>query len=182
MNQKITKIILRVIISLLISFELCFFVEIVLMLKWKHINLVVFILLFFIIATIIFFLKISNRGLYIIGVATILFFSICIAVPFSIWRSFSTSAVYEETDFGKEQLYSNHSVLILVPHQDDDFNVSEGVIEEFIKYGSTVRIAFTTNGDSSIPVETRLGEALASMPARTLCWKCRLAAAWSFMA
>ena len=54
---------------------------------------------------------------------------------------------YEDVEEGKEELFSNQRVMILVPHEDDDINLAGGVIEEYIKHGSTVYIVFSTNGD-----------------------------------
>lgn len=84
-------------------------------------------------------------------------------VPLTIcglcWYSVSKSVVYQTEDNGKNALYSNKNVMLLVPHQDDDFNVLGGVIEEYIKYGSEVRVVFSTNGDYYGEAEIRIREA-----------------------
>lgn len=77
------------------------------------------------------------------------------------WKSFSDNAAYENTDSGKHRLYADRSVMVIVPHQDDEINILGGVMEEYVRYGSEVRVVFLTNGDYYFPAETRLNEALA---------------------
>lgn len=80
---------------------------------------------------------------------------------FLFWRSFSQSAVYRVTDNGKNQLYADRRVMLIVPHEDDEINILGGVMEEYVKYGSQVYPVFVTNGDYSGIAETRYAEALA---------------------
>ncbi len=47
----------------------------------------------------------------------------------------------------ERSVFQDKSVLIFVPHQDDEINVAAGVIEQYVKGGSTVRIVFETAGD-----------------------------------
>lgn len=60
----------------------------------------------------------------------------------------------------KIELYGNKSVLAIVPHQDDDINLMGGIIEEYLKYKSDIRICFYTNGDYETSAEIRLNESL----------------------
>lgn len=69
------------------------------------------------------------------------------ALMFGVWYGFQKNAAYRDADTGKEKLYAERSVMVIVPHQDDEINVLGGVLEEFCNYGSTVRIVYTTNGD-----------------------------------
>lgn len=89
--------------------------------------------------------------------------TVVLAVPLATgyicWRSVSQSVVYQSEDEGKRRLYGDQNVMLLVPHQDDDFNVLGGVIEEYIKYGSEVRVLFSTNGDYYGKAEIRAREA-----------------------
>lgn len=80
---------------------------------------------------------------------------------FLFWKSFSTNAVYLDVDSGKERLYANHRVMLIVPHEDDEINVLGGVMEEYVKYGSEVYPVFVTNGDYDGLAEIRFQEALA---------------------
>lgn len=81
------------------------------------------------------------------------------------WNSVSKSVVYRTEDNGKAKLYGGQSVMLLVPHQDDDINVLGGVIEEYVKYGSDIRVVFSTNGDYYGLAEIRFREALNALEA-----------------
>lgn len=85
--------------------------------------------------------------------------AVCLAVGGICWNAVSKSVVYQSEDTGKHALYGGKKVMLLVPHQDDDFNVLGGVIEEYIKYGSEVTVVFSTNGDYYGLAETRFREA-----------------------
>lgn len=54
---------------------------------------------------------------------------------------------YTDVEAGKEKFFGHQKVMIFVPHEDDDINLAGGVIEEYIKHGSTVYVVFSTNGD-----------------------------------
>ena len=78
------------------------------------------------------------------------------------WILFYHWGAYRAVDNGKSAFYSNHKVMLIVPHQDDEVNVLGGVIEEYVTYGSDVYIVFTTNGDNVISAEIRLQEAIVA--------------------
>lgn len=88
-----------------------------------------------------------------------------LALGYFCWNAVSQSVVYQSEDQGKQALYGGKSVMLLVPHQDDDFNVLGGVIEEYIKYGSDVRVVFSTNGDYYGQAEVRAQEACSALGA-----------------
>lgn len=54
---------------------------------------------------------------------------------------------YKDVEAGKDELFANKKVMLLVPHEDDEINLAGGVIEEYIKHGSEVYVVFSTNGD-----------------------------------
>ena len=85
------------------------------------------------------------------------------AIVLLCWSRFSRNAVYESPDDGKALLYGGQKVMLIVPHEDDEVNVLGGVTEEYVRYGSDVYVVFVTNGDYSIPAQTRMEEALASL-------------------
>lgn len=84
-----------------------------------------------------------------------------LTVGYLCWYSVSKSVVYRSEDEGKQALYSGKNVMLLVPHQDDDINVLGGVLEEYVKYGSDLRVVFSTNGDYYGQAETRFREAVS---------------------
>lgn len=59
----------------------------------------------------------------------------------------------------KTGFFSDKNVLIFLPHQDDDVNLTGGIIEQYVKNGSTVSIVYSTNGDYPLPASTRFNEA-----------------------
>ena len=67
--------------------------------------------------------------------------------------------ILNETD-DKAEIYADKSVLLIVPHQDDDINLMGGMLEEYVRYKSDIRICFYTNGDFEVSAETRLNESL----------------------
>ncbi|MGI5976251.1 MAG: PIG-L family deacetylase [Candidatus Limivicinus sp.] len=85
------------------------------------------------------------------------------AVLWGIWASFSKNGVYRETDDGKGSIYGGKKVLAMVPHEDDEVNILGGVLEQYVKYGSQVYVAYLTNGDMQVPAERRFAEAVKAM-------------------
>ena len=79
---------------------------------------------------------------------------------FFVWKNFSDSAVFENVDLGKGELYQGKKVMVIVPHQDDELNLMAGVLEEYIRYGSEVYPVYVTNGDYKQDPEDRFREAL----------------------
>lgn len=86
-----------------------------------------------------------------------------LALGYLCWNAVSQGVVYQSEDQGKQALYGGKSIMLLVPHQDDDFNVLGGVIEEYIKYASDVRVVFSTNGDYYGQAEVRAQEACSAL-------------------
>lgn len=74
--------------------------------------------------------------------------------------NFYSKGDYAVEDNGKAQLYGGRNVLLLSPHEDDELLMAGGVLEEYVKYGSKVKLAFLTNGDASTAAEVRINEAL----------------------
>lgn len=83
-----------------------------------------------------------------------------LVVMFTVFGKYKTAEKNEKTVFCDSQLFSDKSVLLIVPHQDDDINLMGGMIEEFINNKSDVHICFYTNGDFEIDAEIRLSESL----------------------
>lgn len=65
---------------------------------------------------------------------------------------------YPEAD--RKNIFSGRSVMFFAPHEDDEINLYGGVIEQYVKYGSDVRIVFSTNGDFYGLGKLRIREAL----------------------
>lgn len=61
------------------------------------------------------------------------------------------------------QVYKDKSVLIFVPHEDDDINLCGSIIKRYTENNSKVRVVFFTNGDYYNSASQRLKEALQVM-------------------
>ncbi len=55
------------------------------------------------------------------------------------------------------------TILVVVPHEDDEINVAGATIHRFRQEGKRVLCVFVTNGDWLYPAEVRMREALASL-------------------
>ena len=67
---------------------------------------------------------------------------------------------YAPTSSSNSEYFKDKSVMFFAPHEDDEINVFGGVIEQYVKNGSEVRIVFMTNGDCYGIGQTRIKEAL----------------------
>jgi len=67
---------------------------------------------------------------------------------------------YAPTESSNSDLFKNKNAMFFVPHEDDEINVFGGVLEQFVKNGSSVRIVFLTNGDCYGIEKYRIIEAL----------------------
>lgn len=67
---------------------------------------------------------------------------------------------YDFPEVNRSSVYANKNVMFFAPHMDDEINLYGGIIEEYIKNNSTVRIVFTTNGDFHGIGKTRIKEAI----------------------
>lgn len=81
----------------------------------------------------------------------------------AVWAGFSRNAPYADADFGKAPLFAGKNVMVIVPHEDDELNLFGGLFEEYLKYGSKVKVVFVTNGDLYLPRETRIREAIRAL-------------------
>lgn len=77
-----------------------------------------------------------------------------------LWQNFGSRAAYQKVDSGKQALYADREVMVIVPHQDDELNILGGAMEEYVNYGSKVYPVFVTNGDYYGLAETRFQEAV----------------------
>lgn len=77
------------------------------------------------------------------------------------WRGYAQTLIYAQVDDGKQALYADRQVMVIVPHEDDELNIAGGVLEEYVRYGSQVRVVFVTNGDFYGQGKWRIGEAVA---------------------
>ena len=104
--------------------------------------------------------KISPRMLWLVFLGSAGVFVLAGALTALSLFAYSRAAEYRDCDQGKAALFAGRKVLVIAPHQDDDLNIAAGVMEEYLRYGSQVRVLFSTNGDYIGLGERRLREAL----------------------
>ena len=85
-------------------------------------------------------------------------FSLVLTVVAEIMMKRETA--YDFPEAKRDNLFAEKSVMLFAPHEDDEINLYGGVIEQYVKNGSEVRIVFLTNGDYYGLGSIRLREAL----------------------
>lgn len=106
------------------------------------------------------FCGISKEGGYssILVVSAILL--ITVLLSFIVKSYVTENTKYLPTQSSNDEFFKNKNVMFFAPHEDDEINVFGGVIEQYVKNGSTARIVFLTNGDCYGIGQTRIKEAL----------------------
>lgn len=74
---------------------------------------------------------------------------------------FKKDTLYDFPETDRKNIFSGKNVMFFAPHEDDEINLYGGVIEQYVKHGSEVRIVFSTNGDFYRLGKLRIKEALA---------------------
>lgn len=82
-----------------------------------------------------------------------------VAVFGSVFFVKDTFYDYPEPD--RKNIFGSKNVMFFAPHEDDEINIYGGIIEQYVKNGSQVRIVFSTNGDFYRLGKLRIREALA---------------------
>ncbi|MCQ2470720.1 MAG: PIG-L family deacetylase [Clostridia bacterium] len=97
---------------------------------------------------------------YIVSIVSILTATgIFFGAFFGVYKYYKPLSQYSNPDEYTD-LCKDKTILLVVPHQDDDLNISSGMIDILAKNSSRVFIVFTTNGDAYGLGETRLNESL----------------------
>lgn len=105
----------------------------------------------------------TGKGKRVLAAVVTAVLVVPVMVGWLCWSSVSRNVTYTAVDSGKDALYADRKVMLLVPHQDDDINVLGGVLEEYVRYGSEVYVVFSTNGDYYGLAEVRMREALDTL-------------------
>lgn len=104
----------------------------------------------------------KRKNTLILVIAAAVLIPVLVILP--CWHTVSQNVVYYPADDGtKSRLYGNQRVMLFAPHEDDEYNVLGGVIEEYTKYGSEVYVVFSTNGDYLGKGEERQRESLTAL-------------------
>lgn len=162
----IKTLVFPILIFLALAVELCLLADYVLMFSAVYFSMRKFKLLCIgiIVAVILLVLFSRKAAAWLLLVLTVLICASCVFLQWFYHRSqgedFPEKMAYHEVDSGKEALFAGKNVLLLVPHQDDDLHVLGGMMDEYIRYGSDLTVAFMTNGDYHGLGEVRIREAL----------------------
>ena len=165
-SGSIKTVAFSILIFLALAVELCLLADYVLMFSAVYLPMRLFRLLCVGIIVAVFLLVLLSRkaAKWLLIVLTVLICLSCIFLQWFYHRSqgadFPDKLAYREVDSGKEALFAGKNVLLLVPHQDDDLHVLGGTMDEYIRYGSELTVAFMTNGDYHGLGEVRIRESL----------------------
>ena len=153
----------RILFSLLPAAAITVMADLALALFAGPMPMTVFLLLFFGLAAGLYLCKRISLGLLRRGFFSLLaLFLVAVLGIFAQLGLYAAATGYQRTDEGKEALFGGHSVMVIAPHQDDELSMLAGTLEEYIRYGSTVRLVFPTNGDLEGNGPQRLREALSA--------------------
>lgn len=88
--------------------------------------------------------------------------SVILCVATTVWASVfvKKDTAYNFPEADRSSVFANKNVMFFAPHEDDEINIYGGVIEQYVKYGSDVRIVFYTNGDYHNLGQLRIKETL----------------------
>ena len=100
------------------------------------------------------------------GLVIFFFVISCLAVAASIGVSIAAGVMmnqkthYDFHEPDRSGVFADKNVMLFAPHEDDEINIYGGLIEQYVKHGSTVRVVFSTNGDFYHIGKLRIWEAL----------------------
>lgn len=161
LKERMGKKIVSLLGSMIVAGVLCVLGDLAIAWQGVAVPCSVFLAVFILLAGIIFFIyRKKPRGAMKTAAALLGILLAVGAVLFAGWKSFSGNAVFQAVDDGKQSVYADRKVMLIVPHQDDEINVLGGVMEEYVRYGSQVYPVFVTNGDAEGLAEIRFREAL----------------------
>lgn len=164
-KKEFWKNIWSVMLSMVLAGELAVVADTVSVLNGRALSVAKFGVLFLVLFAVIHLVPFVRKRIRNAGVIVVTAGAVLLLAGIGCWKTVSNSVVYAGADMGKAELYGEKSVLLLVPHQDDDINVLGGVIEEYRKYGSEVTVVFSTNGDYDGLQEIRFQEAIDALDA-----------------
>ena len=160
LKSKIT--IQNVLISLLLAIEFWIVIDILLTFTFGlSISIFFFPIGFVILLTLLLLLPFKRyRPRIIISIVLPLILVLSALFPYLVYTSFRSDSGYESIPCSSTEFFSNKKVMIIVPHEDDDLNLTSGMIENYIDCGSEIYPVFVTNGDHFGLGEERINEAI----------------------
>lgn len=101
----------------------------------------------------------KSKGIAEIIIASVLLVALCVVLVVEK-KSLTKNSMYNYPEPDRKSIYAGKNVLMFAPHEDDEINIYGGIIEQYVKNGSTVRVVFSTNGDVYGLGKLRIKEAL----------------------
>lgn len=160
MKNFAKEYILPAFMSFIISLGMVIVVDYYVVMCGAELKSYVFLGLAAVITAIFFFVPfLKKRLLKCLLILLALIIALSVFNVFSL-NTFRKYADYEYKDNNKNDFFSNHKVMVIVPHQDDDINFLGNNVKQYINNGSDVYVVFTTSGDYYDNAETRYNEAI----------------------
>lgn len=101
----------------------------------------------------------KTKGIVSLIIAVAFFVMLVVAMTIAK-RLLNQKSMYNCPEPDRKNIYADKNVMMFAPHEDDEINIYGGIIEQYIKNGSTVRVVFSTNGDVYGLGKLRIREAL----------------------
>ncbi len=117
-----------------------------------------FTLIFFVAAFV--FMYFLYKRIPKVGIAVLLVIPLLVSALAFIYFDFRKNSAYESIPVPQKEFFSNKTVMLIVPHEDDDINLVSGMIDNYIQCNSTVYPVFVTNGDYLDLGQERINEAI----------------------
>ena len=86
--------------------------------------------------------------------------ALTLAALFFAWKTAAPKAAYDAPE--TKAVFSGKRILVVVPHEDDDLNLTTGMLET-LAGENEVYVLFLSSGDAGAPGETRVNEALGAL-------------------
>ena len=160
MKDKLEKIILPCFLSLLLSIIISSIIDYYVVMCGFGLKSYMFLGLIALLFVVFFFVPFLKKRLVkalILTLIVIILLTVSGRFALDIFRK---NAEYIYEDNNKNDFFTNHKVMIIVPHQDDDINLLGSSVKHYLNNGSELFVVFTTNGDYYDNAEVRYQEAL----------------------
>ena len=153
----------NIIISILLTIESLFIVDVVFSIPLGiTLTVPLFLLCAFVLLIVlcIFLAKKMKKKILVTAVLPLLIIFSILLSYYVIYIPFKNESSYERIPCNATDFFSDKSVMVIIPHEDDDLNLVSGMIENYIECGSEVFPVFVTNGDYQNFGIERINEAI----------------------
>ncbi len=160
MKDKLEKIILPCFLSLLLSIIISSIIDYYVVMCGFGLKSYMFLGLIALLFVVFFFVPFLKKRLVkalILTLIVIILLTVSGRFALDIFRK---NAEYIYEDNNKNDFFTNHKVMIIVPHQDDDINLLGSSVKHYLNNGSELYVVFTTNGDYYDNAEIRYQEVI----------------------